>query len=459
MSSGGEKVYEGDENSLNNAEGDADSQVDQDDSDDEDDDSIFPWKSIIPHIAFGAFIRLALVFYGIFHDQMFQLKYTDVDYVVFTDAARYLVEGRSPFLRVGYRYTPLLAYLMVPNVILMKIFGKILFIIFDLLTGYLIYKILSNVNLPQLSESSRVTAAAIWLYNPLPLIISTRGSSDSIMTFLVLLNLYYLGKKKYFKAGVTFGFAIHFKLYPIIYAPAIYWYLSAPISPREINIFTLNPFTKKRMTFLISSAIVFLTTTWFSYHYYGKKYLEEGWLYHFTRLDTQHNFSIYFYVFRNLDQSIVYLASKLALLIQLSAVLYSLKFVIWPVRISNKSKESLYMGLLFSTFISTYLFVSLNKVITSQYFIWYFCLVPLVIPILSQKVSAKQFTIMLIIWLTSQGIWLLPAYIYEFMNRKSVLLYVWLASLFFCAVNLAIGWKLIQSYINVDLKKQQVKQE
>jgi phosphatidylinositol glycan class M len=61
---------------------------------------------------------------------------------VFTDAAKYVLDGSSPYERATYRYTPLLAYMMLPNLTWFRAFGKVLFVLCDLIAGFLIHRLM-----------------------------------------------------------------------------------------------------------------------------------------------------------------------------------------------------------------------------------------------------------------------------------------------------------------------------
>jgi phosphatidylinositol glycan class M len=74
------------------------------------------------------------------------VKYTDIDYDVFTDAARYVSDGRSPFDRHTYRYTPFLALILSytsEDVWWRKerYFGRMLFCVADTLCGLVILQL------------------------------------------------------------------------------------------------------------------------------------------------------------------------------------------------------------------------------------------------------------------------------------------------------------------------------
>lgn len=95
-------------------------------------------SSIVTHCILGLCIRLALIAYGEVHDSLSVVQYTDIDYRVFTDAARHMLSGSSPYDRHTYRYTPLLAAILTPNLFLHPAWGKLLFSVVDICVALLI---------------------------------------------------------------------------------------------------------------------------------------------------------------------------------------------------------------------------------------------------------------------------------------------------------------------------------
>lgn len=182
-------------------------------------------KAIWQVISISALLHLILIIYSIWHDKNFQFKYTDLDYWVFGDAARAIVGGFSPFGRATYRYTPLLAYLLVPGQLLgwEAGFGKVLFSLVDLIVGYLIYRLLRLKGWHSVDAARH--SALFWLLNPMALAISTRGNAESLVCACVLGVIYFLMIRKRVEAALLFGFSVHFKLFPIIYTPSILIFL------------------------------------------------------------------------------------------------------------------------------------------------------------------------------------------------------------------------------------------
>jgi phosphatidylinositol glycan class M len=130
----------------------------------------------------------------------------------------------SPYKRETYRYTPLLALLLAPNEWIHPSFGKYLFALCDLVNGILINNLLRHIILPSIATNPSVPHAktsafftAFHLLNPLVFAISTRGSSESVLSLFVLLALYYALKGRWDTAAVFLGVATHWKIYPFIY--------------------------------------------------------------------------------------------------------------------------------------------------------------------------------------------------------------------------------------------------
>lgn len=109
--------------------------------------------SFLQHLLIALGIRFVLVWYSEVHDRNAEVLYTDVDYEVVTDGARHILENNSPFQRHTFRYSPLLALILTPNVFCHKSFGKLLFSIFDILVGILIYVIVKEEMLTTINET------------------------------------------------------------------------------------------------------------------------------------------------------------------------------------------------------------------------------------------------------------------------------------------------------------------
>jgi len=86
--------------------------------------------------------------------------------------------------------------------------------------------------------------------------------------------------------------------------------------------------------------------------------------------------------------------------------------------------------LIFTWFVQTAVFVLFNKVCTSQYFLWYLPLLPLLLPRLS--LTPLRASLLLAVWVGTQALWLHEAYKLEFLG-EDVFLGLWVRSLIYVA--------------------------
>lgn len=488
------------------------------------------------HLIFALLIRIIFIIYGTYHDEYSNVPYTDVDYKVFTDASRHILNNGSPYDRHTYRYTPLIAILMIPNVLVHRNFGKVLFSIIDIMVGILIRAIVKNsfvhynvnkviadnnaaisytskdkpskqkkkirnkskylksVWLTNESNTTANIAMLLWLYNPMTIAIATRGNCDSIAALLVLLTQYYLqNRKRYFIAGALHGLSVHVRLYPLVYSLSLYMYLSeysfySDNWRKRINVHGTNNksienandrkqsaiksvtnlatslqnndfdrvqerktiFKMEYLLYLLPNLdqllLIFgcvlmmgLTTTTF-YYLYGYQFLYETYIYHFVRNDTRHNFSLYFYlqyltngVYIGIWQKVLITLPQLVLLL-----VFSIRYGL------NK------LSLNFSLLTQTIVMVTYNTVLTSQYFVWIICILPLCIWQIKMKKRTAIFLVL--IWFAAQIAWLLPAYFLEF-HGQNTFLFVWIQSVSFFCANIAILGRLIMNFMPVHKNK------
>jgi GPI mannosyltransferase 1 subunit M len=270
-------------------------------------------------------LRAVLLVYGLWQDANSPLKYTDIDYLVFTDAARFTFSPQgvgssswlgSPYARETYRYTPLLAWLLYPTTwpgVFWFSFGKVLFAAADLAAGWLLVRVLVRRQ-RGMDMGRALRFASIWLLNPMVATISTRGSSEGLLGVLVAALLCAVLERRVVLAGLLLGFSVHFKIYPFIYAPAIVWWMDAERmeggkeGPKEKKkssattavAFSSSPLapllrflTPDRIHLAAVSLATFAALNAAMYVLYGHEFLQHTFLHHVTRIDHRHNFSPY----------------------------------------------------------------------------------------------------------------------------------------------------------------------
>ena len=150
--------------------------------------------------------------------------------------------------------------------------------------------------------------AAIWLLNPMVATISTRGSSEGLLGVLVTALLWaVLVARRPGLAGFFLGLGVHFKIYPLIYAPAVVWWMdderlglgqaaapprkSAPAAGFAASV--LRFANGARLRLAGASLLTFLVLNAAMYALYGEPFVAQTFLHHVSRVDHRHNFSPY----------------------------------------------------------------------------------------------------------------------------------------------------------------------
>ncbi|CAK7212274.1 GPI mannosyltransferase 1 [Sporothrix curviconia] len=444
----------------------------------------------------AAALRVVLLVYGLWQDANSPVKYTDIDYLVFTDAARFVAQGGSsstagsprgsPYDRETYRYTPLLAWLLLPTAAiteedggvlgqLLFASGKVLFAVADLVAGWLLERVLrerlagtgASAAATDVATSARVYAS-VWLLNPMVAAISTRGSAEGLLGAMVAALLWAVQvARQPLLAGLLLGAGVHLKIYPFIYAPAIVWWMDAentrpslPRRPASVKAQKAPALTNPVLAFLsparlqlaIASLATFVGLNIAMYSLYGFPFLQHTYLHHVTRIDHRHNFSPY--------NTQLYLSSAAAAtagnfssspsssssssstsaagtsafawLPAIESLAFApqllLATVLLPLVLAKKDLPTTMLA-------QTFAFVTFNKVCTSQYFLWYMVLLPVYLPQSSFVQSPRKGVLALVLWVAGQAAWLQQAFLLEFLGQSTFVPGLWLASLSFFLVN------------------------
>lgn len=319
-----------------------------------------------------------LIGFGEWQDRNSLVRYTDIDYWVFWEGARAISQGSNPYDEPVFRYSPILALVLVPFVFFSQksdsvrdfalLGGKFLFSIGDICLAILVYKMM-HACIPRNKPVKRFFAHLLIFCNPYLAQISTRGNAEGLIMATVFAWAYsithLLDMHRYLHSVIAafgLGFLTHLKIFPVLFGIPIAFYY---IRRRRFSLAGV---------FFLVSAVTFAAFTAGVYFVFGMQGVNGSLLYHLTRIDVRHNFSIYFYPFYLESASEVESAAQSLLIsicsfapqgIAIMAIAYKFCMSIeaWPV----------------AFFLETLVFVAFNKVCTLQVQAMSFILVLLVV--------------------------------------------------------------------------------
>ena len=238
--------------------------------------------------------------------------------------------------------------------------------------------------------------------------MSTRGSFESITSALLVGVLHSVLEDQVVIAAILYGIVTHLRIYPIIFSIpfaffffgedkknafgvqySMWWCGNRRDSRCLYSLISHGSGTKKEprrcgsFSFAVYSASLFVLLAFANYTVYGFDFLKEAFLYHLHRRDIRHNFSPSFHgeyisptstsLGTNWINEIPVTQSHAGLVVQMlslvpqfaTAMLVGMKFA---------------KNLSFALYAQTVAFVAINRVCTAQYFVWYICLLPIVLP-------------------------------------------------------------------------------
>ncbi|SPO20931.1 related to GPI14 -Glycosylphosphatidylinositol-alpha 1,4 mannosyltransferase I [Ustilago trichophora] len=399
-------------------------------------------------------------------------------------------------------------------------FGKYIFAASDILCAMFMWLILDGrrpqgsnaglyVHLPGL----------LWILNPMVAQISTRGSSEALVGLFVLSFLYFFLKAnpeaplglraeyladfsspqvnngsedpkaeapvkevkptenvpsyealppesafnlldwslEAYLAPILLGLATHLKLFPVIYAVPILAHLHrstvsaySPERRKSLSLWTKNA---AGIQFGFVASYSFMAANIVAWLLWGSPFVEHTFLYHLHRADHRHNFSPYFLgTYLSLFTSPTSTASLESRILASSLLSFLPQLLVVTVLGYHLGKRDVVAAMTAQTIA----FVAFNKVCTSQYFLWFLWLLPLVWP--SLKVGKVETVLALVAWVGGQALWLSQAYQLEF-EAKQVFARVWASGLLLVGVHAGLLVWFLSSWarLRVDVQKHGLK--